>query len=149
MNEFNNQEIVTQFIEKIYNSGQLNYINKLVHPDFKFHGLKNVDSIEDLKLSFAYLLINWNSIFRELTFSIEEIESEGDYIEVTLRKLGQFKTPYPNRSMNAFDCMMTIKEKYLVENGKIKERWTSTASAQQSQEPESDFTSKKSDYSKM
>ena len=87
-----------------------------MHPEFQFHGLQGVENIEDLKLSFAYLHINWNSVFEDLYFSIESIQTDGDYIEVTLRKLGKTKTALLDEPSEGYDSMVTIKEKFLIVN---------------------------------
>jgi len=149
MTDKTKKAIVTQFIEKVYNSGQLNYIGELVHPEFQFHGLQGVENIEDLKLSFAYLHINWNSVFEDLYFSIESIQTDGDYIEVTLRKLGKTKTALLDEPSEGYDSMVTIKEKFLIEEGKIKERWSTAPSPMERQPRRSNLTDQDSDFRKI
>lgn len=143
------EAIVTQFIEKVYNSGQLNYIGKLVHPEFQFHGLQGVENIEDLKLSFAYLHINWNSVFEDLYFSIESIQTNNEYIEVTLRKLGKTKNVLSDESSESYDSMVTIKEKFLIEEGQIKERWSTSPSPMEQQPNRSNLTDPDSEFRKI
>lgn len=148
MDDNTKEAIVNKFIEKVYNSGQLNYIGELVHPEFKFHGLQGVESIQDLKLSFAYLHINWNSVFKDLYFSIESIQTDGSYVEVTLRKLGKTKSASSDESSEGYDSMVTIKEKFLVEENKIKERWSTAPSPMEPQPGRSNLTDQDSDFHK-
>ena len=118
-----NKTVVNQFIEQILNRGDLSQLGYIIHSEFKFHGMPDTETLEDLKLAFAYLHVNWTHIYREVEFEIEEMQVEDDIVTVNLTRRGVLKHQYTEAGTTDEMCTVSVQETYRVVDGKIKERW--------------------------
>lgn len=123
MNSNEHKAVVTKFIDEILNQGKLSRLHSLVHPDFRFHGMPDTETLEDLKLAFAYLHINWTTIYHNVHFEINNISVENNIVTVEITRKGILNERYgATQSPNEVNIVKQL-EQYRIVDGKIKERW--------------------------
>ena len=112
---------VRSFIREIYNHGNLSVLTDLVAEPFRFHGLEREgERITDLALHFAFLQVNWERVFREYHFDIQELRTEGDQVNVRLKKWGVYRH-LPEHSRQEIRCEVYRTEIFLTDGQKIRE----------------------------
>lgn len=126
--------VVRRFIQEVYNKGNLSALRDLVHPNFHFHDLETVGvHLEDLTLHYAYLHVNWNSIFREHYFHIRDIQRKGDALLVRLQKRGLYREEVSG-SRGQKRCIENRTEAYRIIDGRVKEWWIVSSDTQVTQD---------------
>lgn len=120
--DLSSEGVVREFIQEIYDRGNVGALKRLVAPDFYFTDLESTGTnLEDLELHYAFLHVNWNRIFQTFRFEILDVRDEGEVLTVHLRKTGKFRSEIARKAGQEYHQEIRT-EAFRIVNGRIKER---------------------------
>lgn len=118
--------IVRRFINEIYNKGNLSVLDDLADNQLVFHGAQDTEDIQQLKQAIRHVRDNWDSIFKELHFTIDDIFIDGDRVVVRLMKRGIFKNNFGRSNSSGQRCDIPATEIFRFSGDKLQEIWSNS-----------------------
>ncbi|MBC2604553.1 ester cyclase [Pelagicoccus albus] len=119
----NNTEIIQIFIEEVFNRGNLNAIQEIAHPNYRYSSPSDkMDGQEEL----AAFVVAFRSAFPDLKMAVLNQLSEGDAvftrIQITGTHRGEFLgMPATGKRVDIEGCVLST-----LRNGQIIEEWELT-----------------------
>ena len=117
-----NKAIVTSFIERVYNQGDINFINEIVSPDFVRHGIGGTmhgpQIIKDRVTA-------TRSAFPDFHITIEDQIAEGDKVVTRQTHNGTHQGEFMGVPPTGEKMETTETSILRIADGKIQETWVS------------------------
>ena len=118
MSTESNKAVVRRFIAEVWNAGHLNAVDDLVHPDYDIPGISNGPDAVRRNVS------NYRTAFPDLTWVVEQLIAEDDWVAVRLTLRGTHLGPLGD--IPASGKPVTMKELvfWRVDSGQLREIWS-------------------------
>jgi steroid delta-isomerase-like uncharacterized protein len=115
-----NKEVVSRFIEEVYNSGNTDFVDTIVHPDFVRHGIggtmRGPEIIKDRATAVR-------TAFPDFHITIEDLIAEDDKVVTRQTHRGTHKGEFMGTAPTGIQIETTETSILRISSGKIAEVW--------------------------
>lgn len=116
-----NKALVRQFIEEVFNQGNISRINELLAPDFVEH--EELPGLPPDRESVTLMLTMLRNAFPDFKATIGDVIAEGDKVVVRMTWTGTQQGEFMGLPPSGKPMSMGVIDIFRMEKGKVMEHW--------------------------